>query len=164
MVQNCFTALGDTMSKRFEREGTKLILHSCPRGDPPSCRLQTIAIQQNTFGHFWTPWTLGALHKFHSAYMSLASQVMSQWIKHCYSIGVFDSLALQRQGRLGKTPRLGPRGQFSEARSFHSFNENVALHIMLPSLETNISPEKLMVGRLLSFGEGLFSGAMFCLF
>ena len=123
------------MSKRFEREGTKSILHSCPRGDPPSCRLQTIAIQQNTFGHFWTPWTLGALHKFHSAYMSLASQVMSQWIKHCYSIGVFDSLALQRQGRLGKTPRLGPRGQFSEARSFHSFNENVALHIMLPSLK-----------------------------
>ena len=59
--------------------------------------------------------------------MSLASQVMSQWIKRCYF--------LQRQGRLGKTPRLGKRGQLSEARSFHSFNENVALHIMLPSLK-----------------------------
>ena len=87
----------------------------------------------DTFGHFWTPWALGALHKFHPACMSLASQVMSQWSKRSYS--------LQRQGRLGKTPRLGPRGQFSEARSFHSFNENVALHIIsyyvaLP--ETNI--------------------------
>ena len=95
---------------------------------------------------------------FYAAYMCLVSQVTSQWSKRC--------CFLQRQGRLGKTPRLGPRGQFSEARSFHSFNENVALHIIsyyvaLP--ETKKITWKLMVGRLLSFGEGLFSGAMFVL-
>ena len=83
--------------------------------------------EQKLLATFWAPWALGALHKFHPAYMSLASQVMSQWIKHSYS--------LQRQGRLGKTPRLGQRGQLSEARSFHSINANVALHIMLPSLK-----------------------------
>ena len=66
--------------------------------------------------------------KFYAAYMCLVSQVSSQWIKRCYF--------LQRQGRLGKTPRLGTRGQLSEARrSFHSLNANVALHIMLPSLK-----------------------------
>ena len=113
------------MLKRFEREGTKWILHSCKSGHALSSRPFS---RTDTFGHFWTPWTLGALHKFHSAYMSLASQVMSQWSKRCYF--------LQRQGRLGKTPRLGKRGQLSEARrSFHSFNANVALHIMLPSLQ-----------------------------
>ena len=86
-----------------------------PRGHPLSIaeyRLLPFS-RTDTFGHFWTPLTLGALQ--HPAYMSFASQVMSQWIKRCYF--------LQRQGRLGKTPRLGPRGQFSEARSFHSFNE-----------------------------------------
>ena len=124
LVQNCFTALGDTMLKRFEREGTEWILHSCKSGHALSSRPFS---RTDTFGHFWTPWALGALHKFHPAYMSLASQVTSQWSKRCYS--------LQRQGRLGKTPRLGQRGQLSEARSFHSFNANVALHIMLPSLK-----------------------------
>ena len=65
---------------------------------------------------------------FYAAYMCLVSQVTSKWIKRC--------CFLQRQGRLGKTPRLGKRGQLSEARrSFHSFNANVALHIMLPSLK-----------------------------
>ena len=63
---------------------------------------------------------------------------------------------------VGKTPRLGQRGQLSEARSFHSFNANVALHITLPSLQLTYHL-KLMVGRLFSFGEGLFSGAMFVL-
>ena len=110
LVQNCFTALGDTMSKRFEREG-----YSWP----------SAVLQSTDYCHSAEQTLLAT--SGHPEPLSLASQVISQWIKRCYS--------LQRQGRLGKTPRLGPRGQFSEARSFHSFNENVALHIMLPSLQ-----------------------------
>ena len=156
LVQNCFTALGDTMLKRFEREGTEWILHSCKSGHALSSRPFS---RTDTFGHFWTPWALGALHKFHPAYMSLASQVMSQWIKHSYS--------LQRQGRLGKTPRLGQRGQLSEARSFHSFNANVALHIiiiiiMLPSLKQKKSPENWWLEDYFRLGKAYFQGL--CLF
>ena len=56
-VQNCFTALGDTMLKRFEREGTKWILQSCPCGHALSSRPSS---RKETFGHFWAPWALGA--------------------------------------------------------------------------------------------------------
>ena len=85
-----------------------------PRGHPLSCRVQTIAIQQNR--HFWplldtlNPWcpSTPCVHVLRFSGYEPMNQTL---------------LFLQRQGRLGKTPRLGPRGQFSEARSFHSFNE-----------------------------------------
>ena len=99
---------------------------------------------------------------FYAAYMCLVSQVTSQWSKRCYS--------LQRQGRLGKTPRLGQRGQLSEARrSFHSFNANVALHIiiiiiiiiifiiMLPSLKQKKSPENWWLDTFV-WGRPIFRG------
>ena len=95
------TALGDSMSKCFERRATKCILYSWPRGHGLSSRLQ-IAIQQNRHC-LPAPWDL-PFQKFH-AYMSLASQAISQWIKRCYF--------LQRQGWLGKTSRHARPGGLS---------------------------------------------------
>ena len=136
MVQNCFTALGDTMSKRFEREGYSWPSAVLQSTDYCHSAEQTLLA---TSGHpepsvpfiNFTLRTCPSLLRLSANESNAAISIV--WFIGCYS--------LQRQGRLGKTPRLGPRGQFSEARSFHSFNENVALHIIsyyvaLP--ETNI--------------------------
>ena len=136
MVQNCFTALGDTMSNRFEREGYSWPSAVLQSTDYCHSAEQTLLA---TSGHpepsvpfiNFTLRTCPSLLRLSANESNAAISIV--WFIGCYS--------LQRQGRLGKTPRLGPRGQFSEARSFHSMNENVALHIIsyyvaLP--ETNI--------------------------
>ena len=79
----------------------------------------------DTFGHFWTPWALGALQ--HPAYMSFASQVISQWIKRCYSIGAFDSLAaILCSGKAGWARRPGSVQEVSFLR----------LGLSIPSMKT----------------------------
>ena len=57
------TALGDSMSKGFERRATKCILHSWPRGHGLSSRLQ-IAIQQNRHC-LPAPWALPEISRVH---------------------------------------------------------------------------------------------------